>query len=204
MPPFNIHKLRIDTDKIAEKVFNLKEYWISRSNEFPFHTLGRNAYQDGKTPAYQEDIKKLNPILRKEFDVTYRIIIDHLSNQFNEKVYFNNELAYPSFHIFESHPLLLTHAGLWHRDKPHELFGLESIDPYAFTIAIKLPTGGGGLDYVEDGMQRYLPYQEGEIIGHSGQLLHRMASLKKYVPNEYRITLQGHLIRINGALNMFW
>jgi len=204
MPPFDIHKLRIDTDKIADKVFELKDYWVSRSDEFSFHTLGRNAYQDGKTPAYKEDIKKLNPILLREFAVSYRIIIDHLSHHFKEKVYLNNELAYPSFHIFESSPFLLEHAGLWHQDFPHETLDLGSKDPYSFTIAIKLPTGGGGMDFIEDGIPRYLPYEEGGIVGHSGEIVHRMASLKKYVPNEYRITLQGHLIRINGALNMFW
>tara|TARA_R110000868_G_scaffold205689_1_gene454248 strand:+ start:576 stop:1190 length:615 start_codon:yes stop_codon:yes gene_type:complete len=204
MPPFNIHKLRLDTDKIAEKVFELRDYWISRSDQFTFYTLGRNAYKDGKTPAYKEDIKKLNPILRREFDVVYRIIIDHLSHQFNEQIYLNDDLAHPSFHIFGSSPFLLTHSGSWHQDKPHESFGLEPTDPYSFTVAIKLPTGGAGMDFFEDGIQKYLPYQEGEIIGHNGLILHRIASLKDYVPNEYRITLQGHLIRINGALNMFW
>jgi len=204
MPPFTVYKLRLDTDKIAKKVFKLKDYWVSRSNEFSFHTLGRNAYQDGKTPAYKEDIKKLNPILLREFAVPYRIITDTLSHHFNEKVYLNNELAYPSFHIFESSPFLLDHAGLWHQDFPHETLGLGSKDPYSFTIAIKLPTGGGGMDFIEDGIPRYLPYEEGSLVGHSGEIVHRMASLKKYVPNEYRITLQGHLIRINGFLTMFW
>lgn len=196
--------LDINTDEIADKVFRLQKYWVSRSDEFPFYTIGRNAYQDGKTPAYKEDIKVLNPILRQEFGDTYDIIIDHLSDQFKEPIVLNNDLAHPSFHIFKSSPFLLTHAGLWHQDFPHETLGLGSKDPYSFTIAIKLPTGGGGLDFIIDGMQRYLPYQEGEIIGHGGEILHRMASLKKYVPDEYRITLQGHLIRIDGLLTMFW
>jgi hypothetical protein len=201
---FTTHVLDIDTDNIADKVFRLQQYWVSRSDEFSFYTLGRCSYLDGKTPAYHEEIKTLNPILLKEFGDTYDIIIDHLSNQFKEPIELSDNLAHPSFHIFMSSPFLLTHAGLWHQDKPHELFNLKSIDPYAFTVAIKLPSGGAGMDYIEEGRQKHLPYVEKEIIGHDGSMLHRIAGLKEYIPNEYRITMQGHLIRINGVLTMFW
>ena len=204
MPPFISNKLDINTDEIADKVFRLQKYWISRSDEFPFYTLGRNAYLDGKTQEYKTESKILNPILRYEFDGLYQKVIKQLTDQFKENIYFNEDLAYPSFHIFMSSPFLLTHSGLWHQDYPHITLGLGSKDPYTFTVAIKLPSGGAGLDYVEDGQQRYLPYTEGEMIGHDGMVLHRIAGLKNYVKGEYRITLQGHLIRIDGVLNMFW
>ena len=204
MPPFISHKLNINTEEIADKVFRLQKYWVSRSNEFSFHTLGRNAYLDGRTPEYKQEIKTLNPILREQFGDTYDIIIDHLSDQFKEPIKLNYSLAHPSFHIFASSPFLLTHAGLWHKDYPHITLDLGNIDPYAFTVAIKLPTGGGGMDYVEDGQEKYFPYEEKEIVCHDGTVLHRIAGLKDYVAGEYRITLQGHLIRIDGVLNMFW
>ena len=204
MTPFISHKLDINTEDIADKVFRLQKYWISRSNEFAFYTLGRNAYLDGKTPEYKQEIKILNPILREKFGDTYDIIIDYLSDQFKEPIKLNYSLAHPSFHIFASSPFLLSHAGLWHKDYPHITLDLGNIDPYAFTVVIKLPTGGAGLDYVEDGEQKYLPYEEKEIICHDGTVLHRIAGLKTYVEGEYRITLQGHLIRIDGVLNMFW
>ena len=201
---FTTHKLDINTDEIADKVFRLQKYWISRSDEFPFYTLGRNAYLDGKTPEYKTESKILNPILRYEFDGLYQKVIKQLKDQFKENIYFNEDLAYPSFHIFMSSPFLLTHSGLWHQDYPHITLGLGSKDPYTFTVAIKLPSGGAGLDYGEYGQQRYLPYTEGEMIGHDGMVLHRIAGLKTYVKGEYRITLQGHLIRLNGVLTMFW
>jgi hypothetical protein len=201
---FTTHILNIDTDKIADKVFRLQQYWVPRSDEFPFYTLGRNAYLDGKTPEYKQESKVLNSILRQEFGDTYDIIIDHLSNQFKEPIELNANLAYPSFHIFISSPFLLTHAGLWHQDYPHRTLGLGNIDPYAFTVAIKLPSGGAGMDYIEEGQQKHLPYAEKEIIGHDGSMLHRIAGLKEYIPDEYRITMQGHLIRIDGVLTMFW
>jgi hypothetical protein len=72
-------------------------------------------------------------------------------------------------------------------------------------LAIKLPTGGAGLEYTLDNETAiYYPYTEGHIVTHDGAIVHRIASIKQYVPNEYRITLQGHLIRINGKLNLFW
>ena len=204
MSPFILDKLDIDTDLISDKVFRLQKYWISRSDEFPFYTLGRCAYLDGRTPEYKQESKILNPILRQEFGGLYEIVIKYLENKFKEHIELNDSLAHPSFHIFISSPFLLTHAGLWHEDYPHLTHGLGDVDPYTFTVAIKLPTGGGGMDYIEDGMQKYLPYEIGGIIGHDGKVMHRIASLKKYVPYEPRITLQGHLIRINGVLNLFW
>jgi hypothetical protein len=201
---FTTHVLDIDTNNIADKVFRLQQYWVSRSDEFSFYTLGRCSYLDGKTPAYHEEIKTLNPILLKDFGNTYQIIIDYLSDQFKEPIELNNSLAHPSFHIFISDPFLLTHAGIWHQDIPHTTLGLDPIDPYSFTVAIKLPTGGAGIDYVEDGLQKYMPYVEKGILGHDGKVLHRISSLKTYIPDEYRITMQGHLIRINGVLTMFW
>ena len=201
---FTAHVLDIDTDNIADKVFRLQQYWVPRSDEFPFYTLGRCSYLDGKTPAYYEEIKTLNPILLKNFGDTYHIIIDYLSDQFKEPIELNSSLAHPSFHIFISDPFLLTHAGIWHQDIPHTTLGLDPIDPYSFTVAIKLPTGGAGIDYVEEGLQKYMPYVEKGILGQDGTILHRISSLKKYIPNEYRITMQGHLIRINGVLTMFW
>jgi hypothetical protein len=201
---FTAHVLDIDTDNIADKVFRLQQYWVPRSDEFPFYTLGRCSYLDGKTPAYHEEIKTLNPILLKDFGNTYQIIIDYLSDQFKEPIELNNSLAHPSFHIFISDPFLLTHAGIWHQDIPHTTLGLNPIDPYSFTVAIKLPTGGAGIDYVENGLQKYMPYVEKGILGQDGKVLHRISNLKAYIPNEYRITMQGHLIRINGVLTMFW
>ena len=201
---FTAHILHIDTDNIVDKVFRLQQYWIPRSDEFPFYTLGRCAYLDGKTPNYHQEIKALNPILIKDFGDTYQIIIDYLSDQFKEPIKLSNNLAHPSFHIFISDPFLLTHAGIWHQDIPHTTLGLDPIDPYSFTVAIKLPTGGAGIDYVEDGLQKYMPYVEKGILGQDGKVLHRISSLKTYVPNEYRVTMQGHLIRINGVLTMFW
>jgi hypothetical protein len=33
---------------------------------------------------------------------------------------------------------------------------------------------------------------------------HRISSMKTYAPGEFRITLQGHVVRIAGQLTLFW
>jgi len=202
--PFKRYPLNIDTHKITDAVFELSNHWISRSDDFGFYTLGRNAYLDGKTEAYHTESKTLNPILLCKFGSLYKKVIKHLSKQFDEPVILSENLALPSFHIFASSIMLLSHAGNWHEDYPHLTLGLGDIDPYTFTIPILMPTGGGGMDYIEDGVCKYLEYKEGEMIGHDGKTLHRIASLKSCVPREYRVTFQGHLIRIEGVLTLFW
>ena len=78
---------------------------------------------------------------------------------------------------------------------------LGQVDTSAFTVPVMLPTGGGGMES-EDG---YHPYAVGEMIMHDGKQLHRIASYKKYKQGEYRITLQGHIVRDDrGNLIMFW
>ena len=202
---FQSTKLNIDTEQIAAKVFSLRHLWILRSDDFEFYTLGRCAYLDGETPEYSEDIQITNPILLQVFFNMYDEVIRHLETHLNEEIVLNHKLAYPSFHIFGSSPLLLTHSGSWHQDSPHTTLNLGEEDPLTFTLAIKLPTGGAGLEYTLDNETViYYPYTEGSIVVHDGAIVHRIASIREYVPNEYRITLQGHLIRIDGKLNLFW
>jgi len=202
---FRTDILDINTDEISGSVFKLKDRWISRSEYFGFWTLGRCAYLDGKTPEYAREIAVLNPILKQEFGPLYDLVIAHLSKQFSEPVVLTDQFAYPSFHIFESSPILLTQSGSWHTDYPHVTLGLTASDPYSFTLAIKLPSGGAGLDYKDsNGQEHYLPYVEKGIVGHDGSILHRISCMKTYVPNEFRITLQGHVISINKQLTVFW
>jgi hypothetical protein len=82
---------------------------------------------------------------------------------------------------------------------------LGDVDPLAFTVAIKLPKSGGGMDYIDEFHQpQHLQYNEKDLILHDGQTIHRIAGIKEYVPDEHRITFQGHIIRRNNILEVFW
>jgi len=201
---FTVHKLNYNKDIVLTNIFKLQDMWVSRSDEFPFFTLGRSAYLDGKTPEYKKKQKSINEILYTNFKELYNNILDVLQDKLHERIYLPNNLCYPGFHIFSSDKSLLTISGNWHEDYPHETLGLGNKDTSTFTVPILLPESGGGIDCMIDNMPIYLGYKEGEMLYHDGTTLHRIASLKKYKPNEYRITLQGHLVRRNRRMDVFW
>lgn len=204
---YKLLNLKIDTNDIAERVYNLTNKWISRSQEYPFFTLGRSAYLDGKTPEYIKDIRYENSVILGEFGDLIEYTLQTLEEYFHEPINLSWDLRCPGFHIFPSDPVFIEKgiAGNWHKDFPHETLGLGSIDPYTFTIPIEQPASGAGIDYLDKYCQmQHIPYEKGCMILHDGTAFHRIAGLKEYVPNEYRITMQGHLIRRKGRLEAFW
>lgn len=201
---FTIHELEYNKDKVVSNLFKLKDMWVSRSDDFPFFTLGRSAYLDGKTPEYKRSQKDMNKLLYNNFKELYNNILHVLEDKLHEEIYYPEDLCYPGFHIFPSDKKLLTIAGNWHIDCPHETLGLGSKDTSTFTVPIMLPESGGGIDCIIDNMPIHIAYKEKEMLCHDGTTLHRIASFKEYKPNEYRITLQGHLVRRNKRMEVFW
>ena len=198
--------LEFDADKIDSTIrIPFSDFWISRSDDFPFYTLGRSAYLDGNKPEYQEGPKFMNKLLYKNFKPLYDNVIHVLQRELQEDVYLADDLCYPGFHIFPSDKKLLTVAGNWHHDYPHETLKLGNIKTSTFTIPIKIPKSGAGIEYiVSESKTEYFPYKEKEMVWHDGNILHRIASFNKYEPGEYRITMQGHLVYRNGRMEVFW
>ena len=196
-------KLNIDCDKVFEQVQALKGDWIPR--HLPgFYTLGRCAYLDLGNSSYYDGAKALNPALRRAFGNVYDQVSSYLSELLGEKVKLHENLAHPSFHIFEANEDLVGKGGTWHQDRPHVTLGLGETDYGTFTLPIKLPESGGGIEYLDGEDAVYFGYKPGEIVVHSGMVYHRIAPLKEAVEGEYRVTLQGHLIRQDGVMYMYW
>ena len=203
--PFTVIPMNIDIGTVACKVLSMKDKWIDRSDKYPFFTLGRCAYLDGKTDAYYNNLKEENEMMVHVFADLYTEIGIVLNSVFAEDIYLTTELRVPGFHIFPSDKKFLAISGKWHQDHPHVTLGLDDIDSYAFTLVIKLPKSGGGMDYFDDFHQaQHLAYNEKDLVIHNGQTIHRIAGMKEYVPNEYRITLQGHIVRRDGLLEAFF
>jgi hypothetical protein len=201
--------LNISMKKVADAVLNLRALWQSRSDAFPFYTLGKSAYLDGKTQEYFSEAEDLNPVLMRDFKPLYDKVASALSEELGEKVFIKLGLALPAFHIFPSDKKLLSISGNWHIDIPHITLGVGDKDASAFTVPIMLPTGGGGMEFSESSEfmeeDQYCSYVVGQMILHDGKTLHRISSYKKYKPDEYRITLQGHVVRDSkNNLIMFW
>lgn len=198
------HRLAFDELNTLRRLFMLSEHWISRSTEYPFYTLGRSAYLDGKTPQYKEKQKAMNALLYDNFVGLYKTILHTLQDELDEEVVLAEDLCYPGFHIFPSDEKFLTIAGNWHQDYPHTTLGLPDIDPSTFTVPIMIPESGAGIDYIIEKEHHYLPYKEKVMLWHDGKTLHRIAGFKEYKPRDFRITMQGHLIRRNNRMEVFW
>ena len=203
--PFTTVPLDIDTESTVQTILLMKAMWISRSKDYPFFTLGRGAYLDGKTKEYYKNLPAENEMMVQTFAELYTEVGKALNSVFAEDIYLTTQLRVPGFHIFPSDKKFLKITGNWHQDHPHVTLGLEDVDSYAFTFAIKLPKSGGGMDYIDEFHQRqHLAYNEKDLVIHNGQTIHRIAGMKEYTPNEYRITLQGHIIRRDGLLEAFF
>ena len=199
----NIDKLSFDVDEILFNVLKLERYWIKRF-DVPFYTLGRNAYLDGKTENYYKNLKHMNERLISNFSDVYVSIQEYLQESLGEPVYLNHNYSVPSFHIFESHPVFLDFPSNWHTDYPHLILDIGDKDAHSFTYVVDIPSCGAGLEYKDGEETKYLEYNVGDFIFHKGDFLHNIAPLKEYKPNEYRITLQGHIVRDQDRLIMFW
>ena len=200
---FMTNKLQLDNEDIFQRLLKLKKYWIQRF-DVPFYTLGRNAYLDGKTDAYYKDMNEVKRKLLLNFSPDYAHILLCLQNYLNEKIHIDHDYAIPSFHIFKSDPAFLNFPSNWHTDYPHKILGLGDKDAYSFTYVVKIPSSGAGLEYKDGEEIKYLKYSPFDFILHKGDFLHNIAPLKEYKENEYRITLQGHIIRHNDRLIMYW
>ena len=199
--------LDFDCKQVADNVRGLGRMgkWESRSDEFPFFTLGKSAYLDGNSGTYYKGADGMNLTLFRTFNSFYKEVAGKLSTFLGEWVVFNPKLALPGFHIFPADPKLLSVSGNWHLDSPHETLGVGDKDVHAFTIAVEMPTGGGGMDFRFGGDEdQYVEYNVGEMFIHSGMVPHRIASYRQYVEGDCRITLQGHIVRDGKDLIMFW
>jgi len=199
-----VYETHWDLEKIFDTVLLLRDEWDKRAPNMEFYTLGKAAYLDGNTKAYYEGFEMLNPILMDHLAFMYDGLAEMLSAIFRERVYGHSNVALPGFHVFPSDPQFLSMYGAWHVDLPHQILSLGESDTQAYTVAIKLPTGGGGMDMKINGKEEYVEYEEGKMYLHSGEDVHRISCYKEYVPDEYRVTLQGHIVRDRGELITFW
>ena len=204
--PFSVVSLAdLDTDSIVERLGALRYKWELRSEEFPFYTLGKSAYLDGTTPAYKEQYKELNTLLVETFPDLYITLVNYLAMMLGQPVRLADDLAFPGFHIFEADERFENIAGNWHQDYPQITLGLEGKDNSTITVAIKVPESGAGMDWIDpEGRPHHLAYKEKDAIWHNGLTMHRISGFKEIVKGEYRITMQGHLIRRANGFELYW
>jgi hypothetical protein len=228
--PLSQHDL-LDPDDcrlIAERVLALRNRWTARSPG-SFYTLGTASYLDAtkKHEAYIEAARDTNPVLQDNFDDTLEQVRDFFEEFLGDPVFYDAHYALPGFHVF------IVNGGDRSRDdvaaRAHfDMQWMQAIPGHApggtlsFTLAIEEPSGGACLavwparyndalrlgfaarDYAKRHPWQRVTYEPGRIVVHDGYVLHAIGPAADPKPRGYRITLQGHGVRMPRGWMLYW
>jgi hypothetical protein len=226
-----------ECDRVAAEINSLDVYWLPRSAEpATFFTLGVSSYQDlaDSDPGepvydYYRVARFSNAFLLQRFGWLLGRVRDALQAFLGAPAHFDPRLAAPGFHIFTAPALPRSGEASIHFDLQYQLIdwhdGLPAPDlsaPVSFTLPIRLPQGGGGLNgwdisYAEGLLagvsgpklamrkpKTFFPYEPGVLAIHSGHALHQIAGVAEVLPDDQRISLQGHGVRRGDAWTLYW
>lgn len=219
-----------ECDRTLERVLANRERWTARHPGLPFYTFGAASYLDAENDPdlYYRRAAALNPVLEREFGWLHDRVLEALSGHLDAPATFEPRAGRPGFHVFLAHEAFKRPLGRIHFDLQYE--GLEwdgardFSRPVSFTLAVKLPHAGAGLqtwdiakaDYdalAPDERERfrldaepdYVAYRAGAMLCHSGLLLHRIAPVQEDMrPNDMRVTLQGHALPGADGYRVYW
>lgn len=216
-------------DEITAKVAELERFWVRRHPELPSFTLGGAAYLDvpeGGVPRYLVAKSRGNKILARHFGWLHELLAELMTELLDGPVFITPRFALPGFHIYGHHPSLAELSPRVHWDLQDTRLPAWENEPRpagercSFTLPISIPEGGAGVDiwdissadvsYAEAVAQaqeeapRYFAYTQGELFVHTGDLLHKIASVCLPKPGELRLTLQGHGRKSDRGWELYW
>ena len=234
-----ILETKIFTKKECERIVNTL---IKRQNEWEvrspigdfFMSYGALTYLDaegGYYESYTQKSKYFNEILMEDFDWMYSKIKSYYEERFEKPVVF--KYALPGFHIFQTAEMLnhehIKNSASIHVDLPHRPHEWDSdiLAVSSFTIAVKLPRCGAGLNIWQDKnvfdnietvffdeldeknqlkvteSAEYFPYKLGYIYEQSGLTRHQITCKGEVMENERRVTLQGHIVETDKEIILY-
>jgi hypothetical protein len=219
-----------ECDRVRDTIMALRPRWTRRNPWVPFYTLGAASYLDAAAgpAAYQQMAAEYNPLLIEHFSWLYTRVAGALGEHLGAPAACAENLAPPGFHIYLSSKVFEKPIASIHCDSQyrlHDWSGQEADldNPISFTLSITLPKNGGGLNNwdvrYEEIMARagddlaqlihgrnleYHAYEKGQMVVHSGHLLHQAAPGKDVQPDDERLTLQGHGILARGVWRLYW
>jgi hypothetical protein len=217
-----------DCAQICERVVALQNRWTARTPG-SFYTLGAASYLDATEShgAYIASAREANPILQDNFAVTLEQVREFFEEFFGEPVFYNRYCALPGFHIFilkgtnRSRDDVSSRAHFdlqWMQAIP----GQVPQGTLSFTLPIEQPSSGASLavwparyrdavslgfaarDYAKRHPWQRVTYQRGRIVIHDGYILHAIGPAADPTPRGYRITLQGHGVRMPKGWMLYW
>lgn len=221
-----------ECEGIWAKLKSLRPLWTERGRGVvPFYTLGAACYLDHperKKSPYRNIEVEINPVLKLHFSSLLERVRNAFEEATNKKASFEHLHALPGFHIFLYHPLFIKPQAHLHFDLqqlqvkwPYK--EVDKAHPLSFTLPITLPRCGSGLNYwdiswfenrnrpemeiealAKSTPMRFLPYNVGTMVIHSGQFLHQIAPCPGMTEEDTRVTLQGHALYCDGAWRLYW
>lgn len=208
--------------RAADTLLALREHWMRRTSALPFFTLGAASYIDaqGGIGAYRACVRRDDPLLSEQFGWIHARIADAIAAATGIPAYFRKKGGRPGFHIFLGHPAFRRPLASVHRDRQFLLLDwspaedpVPDAEPLSFTLPLALPASGGGLnvwpDAVDEEQAKAMtpqlhPYAVGQLTMHSGNLVHQIAPMPRMMPQDRRITIQGHAIRCRKGWSIYW
>jgi hypothetical protein len=213
------------------RLHTLKDQWEPRLGDLPFFTLGAASYMDASKKGefyYKMKAKRLNALLKKNFDPVYKKVAEVLEKEMGKPVVYEENYGYPGFHIFLHSEAFEYNIASLHFDLQYELLSwrykeVDTKHPLSITLPISLPKSGGGMycwdilhedvkDLPRESLDKkaqeqepvLIEYQVGQAVVHEGLLLHQIAPAEGMQEDDERITLQGHGLFCDGAWHLYW
>jgi len=217
-----------DCAEICARVLALRNRWTERSPG-RFYTLGAAAYLDAADgrDAYLAAARETNPILQENFDAVLELVREFFEEFLGDAAFYDAHLALPGFHLFTSQRAVLggediaarAHFDMqWTEATPEHVpqatlsFTLPieqpssgaclAVWPFRYADAVRL--GSAACAYAAQHPWQRVAYEPGRIVVHDGHVLHAIGPKANADPNEYRITLQGHGIRVPAGWMLYW
>jgi hypothetical protein len=217
--------------RAVDEIVALRTHWTPRAGIFPFFSFGAASYMDAAAaPARYLDLAATcNPLLRERFGWLLERVKQTISHRLGLEAEWFPRGALPGFHIYLAHDIFALPVASVHYDRQYLLLDWRDMgepdfdQPVSFTLPISLPAAGSGLNtwpmeldpddcqadkaihaIVRDVAPTPQAYRLGEMVMHSGHMLHQAAPAPFAHPDERRITLQGHAIKAGGRLYLYW
>jgi hypothetical protein len=225
-------------DEICSTVHMLRSFWAQVHEPTEFFTLGVASYIEFCRPGdaaarYREKARESNPLLREYFAGLMDYLRVTLERHFGEPAAFEEEFGRPGFHIWLTDAIPLQPTASVHFDLQYrqvgwpEGGGADYERPVSFTLPLRLPAGGGGMnvwnlqygeveglgargvpvdinELKEERERAHYDYKLGHLVIHTGHFLHQIAPAERVEPGDERITLQGHAMRCGGRWLLYW
>ena len=177
----------------------------------PLYFLGSPIYPCAdRTSLYLEYRDKTEDYLRTTIKDLYELVMGKLTEIYNFTPTQLTNTSLPGFHIFNSANGKLKQMSIpgYHIDSdliacfPKVTAPIENF--YSFVVVIETTSVGDTLDYIVDGERRKHNYQKGHMYIWPANMQHKIGDVALASDDEYRITYQGHCIKLPDRLLFYW